>query len=153
MIVVYAVVLTWAPNLYFLRSATDLAFETAFALRATTAYTTITDTIKPTAKAMVYNTNDAAIQALKAKQIDGIVVDLPTAFFITAVQLDKGVIVGQLPVQQGANAEHFSLVLAKGSALTTCVNGAIAAIKADGSLDQITKTWLSDKASAPVFGS
>ena len=51
----------------------------------------------------------------------------------------------------GADAEHFSVVLAKGSSLTSCVNAAIAAMKADGSLDAITKEWLSDKASAPVI--
>jgi polar amino acid transport system substrate-binding protein len=108
--------------------------------------------IKPTSDAMVYNTNNDAIQALKAKQIDAIVVDLPTAFYITAAQLDNSVIVGQFPVVAGPDAEHFSLVLQKGSSLTQCVNQAIAALKADGTLDQITKTWLSDKASAPVFG-
>jgi polar amino acid transport system substrate-binding protein len=118
----------------------------------TTAYTTIQNVIAPTAKTSVYNTNDAAIQALKAKQIDGLVVDLPTAFYITSAQLDNSVIVGQFPATQGANAEHFSLVLAKGSSLTTCVNQAIAALKSDGTLDQITKEWLSDKASAPIFG-
>jgi polar amino acid transport system substrate-binding protein len=118
----------------------------------TTAYTTIQDVIAPTAKTSVYNTNDAAIQALKAKQIDGLVVDLPTAFYITSAQLDNSVIVGQFPAAGGADAEHFSLVLQKNSPLTTCVNQAIAALKADGTLDQITKEWLSDKASAPIFG-
>lgn len=118
----------------------------------TTAYTTIQNVIAPTTKPSVYNTNDAAIQALKAKQIDGLVVDLPTAFYITSAQLDNSVIVGQFPAAQGVDAEHFSLVLQKGSSLTTCVNSAIAALKASGTLDQITTEWLSDKASAPVFG-
>jgi len=67
----------------------------------TTAYTTIQDMIAPTAKPSVYNTNDAAIQALKAKQIDGLVVDLPTAFYITSAQLDNSVIVGQFPATAG----------------------------------------------------
>jgi polar amino acid transport system substrate-binding protein len=123
----------------------------------TTAYDTITNVIKPTNKPSVYNTNDAAIKALQAKQIDGIVVDLPTAFYVTAAQIvdAKGNalanIVGQFPVQQGPSAEHFSLVLSKGSALTSCVNQAVQAITADGTLAQITQTWLSDKANAPVF--
>ena len=118
---------------------------------STTAYTTITDTIKPAARAMVYNTNDAAIAALKAKQIDALVVDLPTADFITSVQLDGSAIIGQFASAQGANAEHFSLVLAKGSGLTTCVNSALAAMKADGSLDSLTKKWLAF-VSVPTFG-
>ena len=122
------------------------------AQQTTTAYDTIQNVIKPTAATSVYNTNDAAIAALKAKQIDAIVVDLPTAFYITSAQLDGSVIVGQFPAATGPDAEHFSVVLSKGSALTTCVNGAIAAMKTDGSLAQITKEWLSDKASAPAFG-
>ncbi len=117
----------------------------------TTAYTTIQNTIAPTAKPSVYNTNDAAIAALKAKQIDGLVVDLPTADFITSVQLDGSAIVGQFPGAQGADAEHFSLVLQKSSPLTTCVNQAIASLKGDGTLDSITKKWLAF-VSVPTFG-
>ena len=117
----------------------------------TTAYTTIQNVIAPTAKPSVYDSNDAAIAALKAKQIDGLVVDLPTADYITSVQLDGSAIVGQFPGAQGANAEHFSLVLAKGSSLTTCVNQAIAALKGDGTLDSLTKKWLAF-VSVPTFG-
>jgi polar amino acid transport system substrate-binding protein len=117
----------------------------------TTSYSTITDVIKPTVDPRVYDTNDAAIAGLKAKQIDGIVTDLPTAFYMSGAQLDKGTVVGQFAGPSGANAEHFSLVLAKGSSLTPCLNGAIAAITADGTLAAITKEWLSDKASAPFF--
>jgi polar amino acid transport system substrate-binding protein len=117
----------------------------------TTSLDTINNVIAPTGAAKVYTTNDDAIAAIKAKQIDGLVVDLPTAFFITAAQLDNSVVVGQFPAPTGADAEHFSVVLAKGSTLTACVNSAIAAMKVDGSLDAITKEWLSDKASAPVL--
>jgi len=123
----------------------------------TTAYDTIKNTIAPTTPISVYNSNDAAIKALQAKQIDGLVVDLPTAFYITAAQLvDKNYnplagIVGQFPVVSGPDAEHFSLVLGKGSPLTACVNAAVQAITANGSLAQITQTWLSEKANAPVL--
>jgi len=123
----------------------------------TTAYDTIKNSIAPNTKTSVYNSNDAAIKALQAKQIDGLVVDLPTAFYITSAQLvDKNYnplasIVGQFPVQSGPNAEHFSLVLAKASPLTACVNSAIGAITANGTLAQITQNWLSDKANAPVL--
>jgi polar amino acid transport system substrate-binding protein len=117
----------------------------------TTSLDTINTQIAPTAKAMIYNSNDDAIAALKAKQIDGLVVDLPTAFYVTAAQVENSAIVGQFPAPTTGDAEHFSVVLAKGSPLTACVNGAIAALKSDGSLDAITKEWLSDKASAPVL--
>ncbi len=134
------------------KSIADLKKFKFGAQQATTAYDTIQNVIAPTTRTSVYNSNDLAIQALKAKQVDGLVVDLPTAFYITSAQLPDSVIVGQFPVASGANAEHFSIVLGKGSSLTSCVNGAIAALKVDGSLANMTKEWLSDKASAPVFG-
>jgi len=117
----------------------------------TTSLDTINNVIAPTAAAQVYNSNDDAIAGLKAKQIDGLVVDLPTAFYVTAAQVENSVIVGQFAPPTGAEAEHFSVVLAKDTALTDCVNAAIAEMKTDGSLDAITKEWLSDKASAPVI--
>lgn len=105
----------------------------------TTSLRAISDQIG--AKASVYDTNDAAVQALQAKQIDGIVVDLPTAFYMTAAQLDDGVIVGQLPLA-GA-AEQFGAVLDKGSSLTPCVTAAVDALRADGTLDKLVAQWLS----------
>lgn len=132
-------------------SITDLKQYRFGAQVGTTSYDTIVNTIAPTADPSVYDSNDAAIEALKVGQIDAIVVDLPTAFFITAVQMDDGVIVGQFPSPTGTDAEYFSVVLGKDSALTPCVNAAIAAMDADGRLAAITQEWLSDKADAPVF--
>jgi polar amino acid transport system substrate-binding protein len=132
-------------------STADLAKYRFGAQTGTTSYKTITDVIKPTAEASLYKSNDAAISGLKAKQIDAIVVDLPTAFYMAAAQLDNGKVVGQFPAPSGADAEHFSVVLPKGGPLTSCINGAIKAITDDGSLAAITKEWLSDKVSAPVF--
>jgi polar amino acid transport system substrate-binding protein len=137
-----------------LASVTSIAGMKDFKFGAqigTTSLDTINNVIKPTAKAKVYTTNDEAIAGLKAKQIDGLVVDLPTAFYVTAAQVENSVIVGQFPAPTTGDAEHFSVVLGKGSPLTSCVNEAIAAMKADGTLDAITKEWLSDKASAPVL--
>jgi polar amino acid transport system substrate-binding protein len=115
----------------------------------TTSYDYITENIQPSQQPQVYDTLDAGVAALKAKQIDGLVVDLPTAFFITAVQVPNGKIVGQFPTI--GSQEHFGMVLQKDSPLTECVNQALAALKSDGTLDQIQKTWLSDKVSAPVL--
>lgn len=117
----------------------------------TTSLDTINNVIAPTAAAQIYNTNDDAIAGLKAKHIDGLVVDLPTAFYVSAAQVENSVIVGQFAPPTGADAEHVSVVLAKDSALTDCVNEAIAAMKSDGTLEAITTEWLSDKASAPVI--
>ena len=82
--------------------------------------------------------------------MDGILTDLPSAFYVRDVQLNgKGAIVGQFPTQ-GAQ-EHFSLVLEKDSPTTACVNEALSVIKANGTWQSIYNEWLADKASAPVF--
>ena len=135
-------------------AATSIADLKAFRFGAqvgTTSFDTIETVIAPTTETSVYDTNDAAIEALKVGQIDAVVVDLPTAFFITAVQFEDGTIVGQFESPAGDDAEHFSVVLNKDSPLTPCVNQAIAEMKDDGTLDLITQEWLSDKADAPVF--
>jgi len=115
----------------------------------TTSYDYITENIQPSQQPQVYDTLDAGVAALKAKQIDGLVVDLPTAFFITAVQVPDGKIVGQFPTI--GSQEYFGMVLTKDSPLTECVNEALAHLKDSGELAQIQQTWLSDKASAPVL--
>ena len=91
----------------------------------------------------------ASTQALKNGQIDGLVVDLPTAFYVTAAQFTEGVIAGQFPAPEGG--EHFSVVLDKDSPLTPCVNAALGRLKDGGTLAAITQEWLADKANAPVF--
>jgi polar amino acid transport system substrate-binding protein len=140
-----------ANGLAAAKTIADLKAFKFGAQTGTTSYDTITDVIAPTAAGMAYTSNDDAIAGLTAKQIDGLIVDLPTAFFVTAAQVENSVIVGQFAPPAGADAEHFSVVLDKGSPLTACVNTAIAAMKSDGTLDAITQEWLSDKASAPVI--
>lgn len=108
----------------------------------TTSYEYITDQIQPTPEPRAYDSMNAALRALGNGQIDGLVADLPTTFYMRDVQLDDGVIIGSLPTPAGAEVEHFSIALDKGSPLTACVNGAIAALKADGSLDAIRNDWI-----------
>jgi polar amino acid transport system substrate-binding protein len=111
----------------------------------TTSLAAIQNVIKPTTQASVYDSNDAAIQALTAKQIDGIVVDLPTAYFLTTIQAPDTAIAGQLGTAAGGAPEHFSLLLDKGSTLTPCLNAAIAALQQAGTLDELRDKWLPDK--------
>jgi polar amino acid transport system substrate-binding protein len=115
----------------------------------TTSYDYITSSIQPSHQPQAYTTLNDAIHALQAKQIDGIVIDLPTAFYMTAVQIPDSTVVGQFPTVPGG--EHYGLVLEKGSSLTPCVDKALAALTADGTLADLTKTWLSDKVSAPIL--
>lgn len=125
---------------------TTVAGLKAFKLGAqvgTTSYKYITDQIKPDKEPAVYDTNDAAITALNAGIIDGIVADLPTTFYMRDAQLTGGQIVGSLPTAPGQAVEHFSILLDKGSSLTPCVNRALAQMKTDGTLAAIVTQWIS----------
>jgi polar amino acid transport system substrate-binding protein len=116
----------------------------------TTSYDAIINVIAPTQKPAVFNTMDEAVAALKAHQIDGIVADVPTTFYMRDAQLDGGVIIGQLKGTEGGS-EQFGIVLQKGSPLTACVNAAIDALKSDGTLDALLLKWIGGSGSAPVI--
>jgi polar amino acid transport system substrate-binding protein len=131
------------------KSIADLHDAKLGAPLGTTSYQYIVDNIKPGPKPSVYNTLNDAIAAVKAKQIDGVMVDLPTAFYVTAAQLENSTIVGQFPA--AGEQEHFGMVFEKGSPLVDCVNEALARLKDSGRLAEIQQEWLSDKASAPVL--
>ena len=100
-------------------------------------------------KPQVFNDNAAGVSALKNGQIDGLVVDLPTAFYLSGVEVKDGLIVGQLP--STGSGDQFGLLMSKGSALTTCVSAAVDAITADGTLAAITDKWLATDAGAPAL--
>jgi polar amino acid transport system substrate-binding protein len=106
----------------------------------TTSLQAINDLIKPSKQAQVFNSNDDAKKALQNGTVDGLVVDLPTAFYMTAAELDNGVIVGQLP--QVGVPEQFGIVLDKDSPLTGCVSKAVDQLRQDGTLAVLEKTWL-----------
>jgi polar amino acid transport system substrate-binding protein len=113
----------------------------------TTSYQAINELIRPSSQPSVFNNNDDAKAALVNGTVDGIVVDLPTAFYMTAAELDNGVIVGQLP--QIGVPEQFGLVLDKNSALTSCVSRAVDQLRQDGTLAVLEKTWLASTGGAP----
>jgi polar amino acid transport system substrate-binding protein len=115
----------------------------------TTSYAVIEDLIQPTQEIGSFDSNDVAKAALANGQIDGLIVDLPTAFYITAVELEDGLIVGQF--ETTSDTEQFGLVLNKDSVLTTCVSAAVDNLKADGTLAAIEAQWLSQVVSAPVI--
>jgi polar amino acid transport system substrate-binding protein len=113
----------------------------------TTSYDYIVNNIKPSKKPSVFDTNDAAVAALKNKQVDGLVVDLPTAFYISAAQVPNGKILGQFPTV--GTPEHLGMVFEKGNSLVSCVNDALAKLRADGTLKSLEAKWL--QADAPVL--
>ena len=130
-------------------SLADLKGLLIGAATGTTSFSAIETVIAPTAGAQAFNSNDDAKAALANGQVDAIVVDLPTAFYLTAVELDGGKILGQLA---GAEAgDSFGLVLDKGSPLTAAVSAAVDALRANGRLAELETIWLADFAGAPVL--
>jgi polar amino acid transport system substrate-binding protein len=145
-----AVVVLNGTKISKVRSTAGLKSFKLGAQLGTTSYQTIQDVVKPTQQPAVYQQNAAAIQALKNHQIDGLVVDLPTAFYVTAVQVPHSKILGQFPVS-GDAGEYFGMVFAKGDTLANCVDRAIAKLKKSGQLQRIQQQWLAKATGAPVL--
>ena len=131
-------------------SIADLRGLLIGAQTGTTSLDAIEEVIAPTAGAQVFNTNDDAKLALQSGTVDAIVVDLPTAFYLTAVELEGGEIIGQLP-ETSAGGDQFGLVLAKDSPLTEQVTAAVDALREDGTLDELAAEWLGGDDAAPVL--
>ncbi len=148
--VAQAVISTKGSTIAAAKSIADLKGAKLGAQVGTTSYRTITDVIKPTQQPAVFDKNDDAKLALGNGQVDGIVVDLPTGLYLTAAEIENGVMVGQFETAQGT-PEQFGLVLDKGSALTQCVSAAVDALRADGTLQRLQQQWLTEAAGAPVL--
>jgi polar amino acid transport system substrate-binding protein len=118
---------------------------------STTSYEAVENEIKPTTSVSVYNTTSDEVSALTDHQVDAIVTDMPTVFYLAGAELTNGKIVGQFSYDGGSSPEQFGLLLQKNSGLTGCVDQAIAKLKANGELASITKQWLADAADAPVL--
>ena len=132
------------------KSRADLKKYKLGAQIGTTSYAYIVKNIKPDKQPAVYNNSNDVNSGLKTHGVDGIVVDLPTAFIITgAEEVPNSVVVGRFPAIGGK--EHFGLVFAKGNGLVTCVNKALASLKANGTLAKLQTEWISSKANAPVL--
>ena len=117
----------------------------------TTSLDFILNVIKPTSEPFIYDDNAGAKAALEAKQIDAIVVDLPTAFYISAVEIEGSKVIGQFPLSDAVAADNFGLLFDKDNKLVDCVNTALGVLKESGKLAEIEKTWLADKTNAPVI--
>ena len=139
-------------------SATSLADLRAYTLAApigTTSYDYIVNVIEPNKEPGAFNSLADTVAAINAHQVDGIVVDLPTALFIAdpfVQEVKDSVVVGQFPTV--GTPEHFGMTFVRGNPLVGCVNRALAELKSDGTLQAITTKWLSEKTNVgavPVF--
>jgi polar amino acid transport system substrate-binding protein len=116
----------------------------------TTSLDAIDNDIQPSTQPQIFdNTNDAK-QALLNDQVDGIVADLPTALYITAVEIPQGTVVGQFQVSSG-ETEQFGLLMEKGSELAPCVNKALGTLQDNGTLAQIEQRWMSQSVDVPTL--
>jgi polar amino acid transport system substrate-binding protein len=145
-----AVVVNKGTKIASVKSVAGLQPYKLGAQLGTTSYAFIKAVIKPSQQPAVYPTNAGAVLALKNKQIDGLVVDLPTAFYVTAVQVPNSKILGQFE-NHGKVTDHFGVVLAKGNSLTACVNKAITTLRSNGTLKNLQQQWLAKATGAPVL--
>lgn len=129
----------------------DLKKLSIGAQTATTSFDAAEKQIAPAGGVQAFNSNDDAKLALENKQVDAIVVDLPTAFYLRDAELTGGKIVGQLPKAAGQEGDRFGLVLPKGSTLTAKVSAAVDALRSDGTLDKLAAQWLAADGDAPVL--
>ena len=124
----------------------DFAGATIGVQVGTTSLDAVTSLIAPTTQPKVFNTSNDVVAAFKQKQVDAIVTDLPTALYLTAAVLDGAVVAGQFNAPGG---DQWGALLQKDSPLTPCVDKALAAMQADGTLDDLTMTWMAEQAGAP----
>lgn len=130
-------------------SLSDLADAKLGAQVGTTSLTAI-DQIDPSADPLVYDDTTKAAQALENGQVDAVVADLPTAFYLVAAELDDATIAGQFQPTTG-ETEAFGLLLSKDSELTPCVSVAVDSLREDGTLADLEEQWLSQSTDVPVL--
>ena len=115
----------------------------------TTSLDYVDNVIEPNEKGQVYDDNAAAKSAFDAGQVDGIVFDLPTAYFITAVEITDASIIGVLP--RSGEPEELGMLFEEGSPLVACVNDALATLRSNGTMDALEDEWLNQGGSVPTL--
>ncbi|MEU8682694.1 ABC transporter substrate-binding protein [Streptomyces sp. NPDC048611] len=132
------------------KSIADLRRVKLGAQVGSTSLDVLQDTVRPSEPPAVFQKNDLAKSALRNGQVDAILTDLPTAFYITSAEVKDAEVVGQFAAT-GAAEEQFGLVLDKESRITGCVTAAVDALRKDGTLARLEKKWLADAVSVPVL--
>ena len=123
-------------------SLADLADAVIGAEAGSTSYTWGME--KVNSNIQVFNSNADAANALNAHQIDGIIVDTPTAVYMadpTMEELSSAVLIGQIA---GSEADPLAFLLPKDSKLTEAVSAAVDELAADGTLQKLTDEWMAE---------
>ena len=141
-----AVVVGKGSDLTDVGSLADLSDATIGVQIGTTSLDAVEEVIKPSQDPKVFNDSNDVVTALKQNQVDAVVVDLPTAFYLTAVQVPGSKIVGQFNAPGG---DSFGLLSEKDSELTPCLDEALKKLESSGQLEQITNKWMGASAGAP----
>ncbi len=129
-------------------SLADLADANIGVQIGTTSLEAVESSIAPSSDPQVFDTSNDVVSALKNEQVDVVVVDVPTAFYLTAVQVPDATTVGQFAAPGG---DEWGALLEKDSPLTDCVDAAIADLADSGELAEIEQTWIAEKTNAPVL--
>jgi len=124
-------------------SLADLADVTIGVQVGTTSLDAVQDTIKPSKQPKVFNDSNDVTRALKNNAVDAAVVDLPTAFYLTAAELENAKIVGQFAAPGG---DEWGLLLEKDSKLTDCVNQAVKKLADEGELKRLQDQYMGGEA-------
>ncbi len=132
-------------------SIADLQGLQLGAQSGTTSLTFITDVIQPDSEPLVYDDNSAVKAALEANQLDAAVFDLPTALFVSAVEIEGSSVIGQFSRETGGQGDELGFVLENDSPLKPCADAAITALTDSGELGEITDQWLESGDVAPII--
>jgi polar amino acid transport system substrate-binding protein len=143
-----AVVATKGSSAASATSLADLKDASIGVQIGTTSLDAVNSEIQPSNQPKVFNDSNDVVTALKEGQVDAVVVDLPTALYLTAAQVPDATIVGQFPAPGG---DQWGALLGKGSSLTSCVSHAIDELRSSGELGKIENRWMSKAAQAPTL--
>jgi polar amino acid transport system substrate-binding protein len=130
-------------------SVEELASARLGAAIGTTSLDYIEQVIQPDTPAQVFDDNAAAKASFDAGQVDGLVFDLPTAYYVTAVEIPDASIVGVLPRE--GESEELGFLFEEGSPLVPCVNEALATLREDGTLEELENEWLNQSGEIPTL--
>jgi polar amino acid transport system substrate-binding protein len=133
------------------QSLADLKSARLGAAIGSTSLDYVDQVIEPDNQAQVFDDNAAAKAAFDAGQVDGLVFDLPTAYFITAVEMPDAAIVGILPREDASQSEELGMLFEDGSELVPCVNQALGALIDDGTVADLEEEWLSQAGEIPTL--